>query len=133
METPEQRSRTMRAVKGCDTQPERAVRRLIHGMGFRYRLHRADLPGKPDIVLPSRRKAIFVHGCFWHGHECRRGNRMPKNNREYWSRKIGRNRERDRATQAALAETGWQVAVIWECEIRERAVLVERLTRFLNT
>jgi DNA mismatch endonuclease, patch repair protein len=132
METPEQRSRTMRAVKGRDTQPERTVRKLLYSMGFRYRLNRADLPGKPDIVLPKHRKVIFVHGCFWHGHQCRRGNRMPKNNREYWSKKIGRNRERDQAAQTALIEQGWQVAVLWECEIRQGEVLKEQLNAFLK-
>lgn len=122
----------MRAVKGRDTEPERAVRRLIHGMGFRYRLNRADLPGKPDIVLPGRRKVIFVHGCFWHGHKCRRGNRMPKNNREYWSQKISRNRERDRAARAALKEKGWRVATVWECELKRGERLRKRLNTFLS-
>ena len=85
----------MRAVKSHDTKPELLVRRAIHCMGYRYRLHRKDLPGKPDVVFPSRKKIIFVHGCFWHGHDCARGARMPKSNRSYWVSKISRNRERD--------------------------------------
>ena len=92
--TSELRSRTMRAVKGRDTKPEMAVRRLLHRMGYRYRLHRKELPGRPDIVFGSRRKVIFVHGCFWHGHSCKRGNRLPKTNAEYWQTKIARNVER---------------------------------------
>lgn len=122
----------MRAVKGRDTGPERVVRRLVHGMGFRYRLHRAGLPGKPDLVLPGRRKVIFVHGCFWHGHDCPRGGRVPKHNRDYWTRKIGRNRERDRAAQAALLEQGWRVAVVWECELKQADELRRRLHAFLK-
>src|SRR5205814_5907334 len=94
-ETPEQRSRIMRAVKGRDTAPEMTVRRIVHGMGYRYRLHRKDLPGKPDLVFPRDHKVIFVHGCFWHGHDCQRGARAPKMNADYWSTKIARNRNRD--------------------------------------
>ena len=90
-----QRSATMRAVKGKDTKPELLVRRLVHGMGYRYRLHRKDLPGKPDLTFAGRRRVIFVHGCFWHGHDCARGARVQKNNRDYWLGKIGRNRGRD--------------------------------------
>lgn len=92
----------MRAVKGRDTGPELAVRRMLHARGYRYRLHRKDLPGKPDMTFPSRRKVVFVHGCFWHGHSCPRGARMPKTNADYWRAKIGRNRERDEAQRAAL-------------------------------
>ena len=92
----------MRRVKGSGTTPELALRRLIWGLGGRYRLNRKDLPGKPDIVLPGRRLAIFVHGCFWHGHDCARGARVPKANRDYWTGKIGRNRARDAKTRAAL-------------------------------
>ena len=127
----EQRSRTMRAVKGRDTKPEMAVRRLLHRLGYRYRLYRADLPGKPDLVFPVRRKTIFVHGCFWHGHDCKRGARVPKNNRAYWVRKISRNRERDCANRKLLGDDGWDSLVVWECEI-EPAALTERLRRFLG-
>ena len=115
--TSEQRRRTMRAVKGKNTGPEMAVRRLVHGMGYRYRLHRKSLPGKPDLVFATRRKVIFVHGCFWHGHACKRGDRSPRTNRGYWTRKIARNRERDQEHLAALHADKWQALVIWECEV----------------
>jgi DNA mismatch endonuclease (patch repair protein) len=128
---PEKRSAVMRRVKGKDTAPERVVRRLIWRLGGRYRLHRADLPGKPDIVLPGRRLAVFVHGCFWHGHHCARGARVPKANRDYWLGKVGRNRTRDAASRAALAAAGWRVETIWECELKDRAALEARVRRLL--
>lgn len=131
-ETAEQRSRVMRAVKSADTGPELAVRRLAHHMGYRFRLHRDDLPGKPDMVFVGLRKIIFIHGCFWHGHECKRGNRIPTNNREYWLRKIGRNRERDRAASAALEKLGWEVKILWECEIADHGAILKDLRRFLD-
>jgi DNA mismatch endonuclease (patch repair protein) len=131
-ETPEQRSRIMRAVKGADTTPELVVRRLVHAMGYRYRLHRADLPGKPDLVFPRLRKVIFVHGCFWHGHDCARGARMPKANADYWRAKIGRNRIRDAAHLSALEADHWRVAVIWECELKELKPVRKRLIAFLR-
>lgn len=121
------RSATMRAVKSRDTVPEKRVRSALHAMGLRFRLHRADLPGRPDVALPRRRLAIFVHGCFWHGHDCRRGARPPKANAAYWRAKIDRNRDRDRAAAQALAALGWRVAIIWECEIRDEAALRARL------
>jgi DNA mismatch endonuclease, patch repair protein len=120
--TPEQRSRVMARVKGKDTSPELKVRRLLHRLGARFRLHRKDLPGAPDIVLPSRKLAIFVHGCFWHGHDCARGSRVPKQNRDYWLAKVGRNRERDAASRAALQALGWRVETIWECELKDPAL-----------
>ncbi|MFZ5931884.1 MAG: very short patch repair endonuclease [Pseudomonadota bacterium] len=126
------RRRTMQAVKSKDTAPEMAVRRMAFAMGCRYRLHRKDLAGKPDLVFASRRKVIFVHGCFWHGHDCRRGARTPKTNRDYWQAKIARNRARDGATRVALAEAGWEVLTIWECETREPNVLRNTLSRFLK-
>lgn len=123
----------MRAVKSQDTTPEMVVRRLVHGLGFRYRLHRRDLPGKPDIVLPGRRKVVFVHGCFWHGHECKRGARPPKENADYWGPKIARNAERDNAHVTALQQAGWEVLTVWECEtkVRDREALERRLLAFL--
>ncbi len=127
-----ERSRIMRAVKDRDTAPEMMVRRLIFSMGYRYRLHRKDLPGKPDLVFPHRRKVIFVHGCFWHGHDCRRGARVPKNNREYWERKIARNRERDGQHTADLGRSGWAILIIWECQIRETSVCAEQIREFLE-
>ena len=131
-ETPEQRSRIMRAVKGADTTPELAVRRLAHGMGFRFRLHRKDLPGKPDLTFPRLRKVIFVNGCFWHGHDCARGARIPVQNRDYWTRKVARNVERDRNAQSALQRLGWKSLVVWECEIRDQDRLRRALRRFLG-
>lgn len=112
-----QRSATMRAVKSRDTKPEIEVRSLLHRNGYRFRLHRKDLPGKPDIVFPSRHKVVFVHGCFWHGHSCRRGERIPKNNRDYWVDKIRGNVERDAFNLKQLTEQGWQAFVVWECQI----------------
>lgn len=107
----------MRRVKGKDTTPELEVRRLLTRMGLRYRLHRADLPGKPDIVMPGRKLAIFVHGCFWHGHDCRLF-KWPQTRPEFWRDKIGRNRSNDEKSRAALLAAGWRVAVVWECALR---------------
>ena len=129
--TPEDRARVMRAVKGKDTKPEMIVRRLAHALGYRFRLHRKDLPGKPDLVFPGRRKVIFVHGCFWHGHECARGSRQPKQNAEYWRNKIARHVERDADNLQALERLGWQTQVIWECEMKDRDALADRLRAFL--
>jgi len=123
----EKRSAVMRRVRSLDTGPERRVRKILTGLGLRYRLHRADLPGKPDIVLAGRRLAIFVHGCFWHGHGCARGARIPKQNQDYWLAKIGRNRERDRASLEALTDAGWRVEVVWDCELRDLPGLTRRL------
>jgi DNA mismatch endonuclease (patch repair protein) len=124
---PAKRSQVMARVKGRDTKPEMQVRRLLTAMGVRYRLHRKDLPGAPDIVMAGRRLAIFVHGCFWHGHDCARGARVPKQNRDYWLAKIGRNRARDERTQAELAAMGWTPLVLWECELKDEAALRVRL------
>jgi DNA mismatch endonuclease, patch repair protein len=131
MESTAQRSQTMKAVKSRDTGPEMVVRRLVFSMGYRYRLHSAKLPGKPDLVFAGRRKVIFVHGCFWHGHDCARGKRTPKSNTEYWLHKITRNRKRDAENTAKLVATGWQVLVIWECTLKDRDVLVDNLRAFL--
>ena len=128
---PEKRSAVMRQVKGRDTSPELAVRRLLWSLGARYRLHRASLPGKPDIVLPGRRLAVFVHGCFWHGHDCARGARVPKANRDYWTGKVARNRTRDTANVAALTAAGWRVETVWECELKDRPALEARLRGWL--
>ena len=125
--SPEKRSSVMRQVKGKGTAPERRVRALLTGLGLRYRLHRKDLPGAPDIVLPGRRLAILVHGCFWHGHDCRRGARVPKQNRDYWIGKIGKNRARDERTQAELTAMGWTALVVWECELKDEPALKARL------
>jgi DNA mismatch endonuclease (patch repair protein) len=125
--TPEKRSQVMRQVKGKGTAPELRVRRLLWAMGLRYRLHRRDLPGAPDIVLPGRRLAVFVHGCFWHGHDCARGARTPKQNRDYWTAKIARNRSRDERSQAGLRALGWTALVVWECELKDEAALKAKL------
>ena len=109
----------MRAVKCKDTAPEMVVRRLVHSLGYRYRLHRRDLPGKPDLVFGPRRKVIFVHGCFWHGHTCKRGNRQPKTNADYWRKKIQVNKERDKSTLEELRARGWEILVVWECETKQ--------------
>ncbi len=127
----EARSAVMRRIKARDTAPELIVRRLIWRLGGRYRLHRADLPGKPDIVLPGRRLAIFVNGCFWHGHDCPRGARTPKANHDYWVAKIDRNRARDAANTAALAADGWRVETVWECELKTLAAVESRLRAWL--
>ncbi len=117
----------MAAVKGKNTKPELIVRRALHAAGFRFRLHRRDLPGRPDIVLPRHRTAVFVHGCFWHGHDCRRG-RRPSTNVDFWGPKLDRNVERDLANQAALEAAGWQVVTIWECSLADgTARLIEDL------
>lgn len=131
-ETPAVRSATMRAVRSRDTQPEMIVRRAAHALGYRFRLHRKDLPGSPDLVFPSRRKAVFVHGCFWHGHDCARGARMPKANAEYWAAKIGRNRARDARVQGELVALGWETLTIWECELRPAGQPARSLTAFLD-
>lgn len=131
-EDPAQRSRIMRRVKSQDTGPEMRVRRLAHSMGYRYRLHAKDLPGKPDLVFRRRRAVIFVHGCFWHGHDCPRGARVPKNNRDYWLAKVARNVARDQRHRAELESNGWRVLVLWECELKDEAALRETLREFLD-
>jgi DNA mismatch endonuclease (patch repair protein) len=129
---PEKRSAVMRRVKGRDTGPELAVRKALTRLGARYRLHRKDLPGHPDIVLPGRRLALFVHGCFWHGHDCARGARTPKQNRDYWLAKVARNRARDAAAAQALAAMGWRVETVWECDLKDPQALDMGLSALLT-
>ncbi len=129
---PEQRSAVMRAVKSKNTTPELAVRKAAHAAGLRFRLNRADLPGKPDLVFPASKTALFVHGCFWHGHDCPRGARIPATNRAYWQAKIARNRTRDKASLAALKKLGWRGQVIWECDTRDAAALSRLIIRKLK-
>ncbi len=131
-EPDDQRRRVMRAVKATNTGPELCVRRIAHRLGRRYRLHRKDLPGAPDLVFARDRRVIFVHGCFWHGHDCKRGARTPKTNRAYWEAKIARNVARDRASLAALADSGWRTLVIWECETKNIPFLERCIACFLN-
>lgn len=124
----------MRAVKGKDTKPEMAVRRLAHGMGYRYRLHRKDLPGRPDLAFGPRRKAIFVHGCFWHQHDddgCRRA-RLPLTRAEYWGPKLERNKERDARNVVDLGRLGWDVLVVWECWLKDVSRVSNVLEAFLG-
>lgn len=130
--TQETRSRIMRAIRAKGMRPEVAVRRLAHRLGYRFRLHRRDLPGTPDLVFPVRRKVIFVHGCFFHGHDCKYGRRKISNDPVYWGPKLARNRERDVAALSALQDSGWSTLVIWECETKDEAALAARLRAFLG-
>jgi DNA mismatch endonuclease, patch repair protein len=132
--TPERRSENMRRIKSKGMKPEMMVRRLVHRMGYRYRLHSPALPGKPDLVFARRRKVIFVHGCFWHLHSdpnCP-DRREPRSNQDYWVPKLERNRERDAEHIAALKEAGWSVLVIWECETGDLGKLARSVRAFLN-
>lgn len=128
----EKRSWIMSRVRSKDTSPEIRVRSLIHRLGYRFRLHRADLPGKPDVVFISRRKVIFVHGCFWHGHDCLRGARPPKTNVEYWRKKIAGNKQRDIKHLVELNALGWEVMTVWECDINDGRKLENALKSFLG-
>ncbi len=130
--TPEPRRRIMRAIRSRDTQPELIVRRLAHRMGYRFRLHRKDLPGRPDLVFPGKHKVIFVNGCFWHSHNCGSGARRPAQNTAYWNQKLARTTERDKAALAALTALGWEVSVFWECELQNRKAAARRLRAFLR-
>ena len=128
----EQRSENMRRIRSNDTKPELALRSMLHKLGYRFRLHRKDLPGRPDIVFPGRSKVIFVHGCFWHQHlGCREG-RMPGSRLDYWTPKLERNLVRDAATRKLLEEQGWGVLVVWECELRNSQALSKTMRQFLE-
>ena len=127
-----QKSAAMSKVRAKDTKPERVVRSLIHAMGYRFRLHRRDLPGTPDIVLPKYRKIVLVHGCFWHRHpDCPTAS-LPKTRAEFWRQKLDGNVERDKRTLELLMDAGWKVLVVWECETRDTNVLAERLSDFIE-
>lgn len=128
----ERRSANMRAIRSRGMKPEIKVRKVAHALGYRFRLHRGDLPGRPDLVFSGRRKAIFVHGCFWHQHKGCQDGRQPKSNRRYWHPKLARNVKRDGENLSALKEKGWKVLVIWECEAEDGARLRNRLRRFLG-
>lgn len=130
--SPTNRSALMARIRSKDTGPEMVVRRLLHRLGFRFRLHAKELPGKPDIVFRPRRKAVHVHGCYWHGHGCSRGGTGAKSNVEYWAPKIARNRARDEASASAMEADGWSVLTVWECETRDLVQLEARLTEFLG-
>lgn len=129
--SPEKRSAIMSAVRSEDTGPELTVRRALHRLGYRFRLHRRDLPGSPDIVFPARQKVVFVHGCFWHGHDCRWG-RLPKTRVEYWREKIEGNRLRDARNYEELEQLGWEYSITWQCELRDLDGALDRLLMFLD-
>lgn len=124
------RSDNMRAIRGKGMKPEMVVRRLVHAMGHRFRLHRNDLPGKPDLVFPSRKKVILVNGCFWHSHGCRIAH-IPKSNLHYWRSKLARNKARDRRSLRSLKAAGWRVLVVWECQVKRLPKVIRRIKRFL--
>ncbi|MCZ2153678.1 MAG: DNA mismatch endonuclease Vsr [Bryobacterales bacterium] len=131
--SPDQRSERMSRVRSRDTMPELIVRKLVHHMGFRYRLHRRDLPGNPDLVFPGRGKIIFVHGCFWHRHGVRcRLTRWPKSRLDFWKPKLEENHRRDQRNQRVLRKLGWKVMVVWECQLKETGKLAETIRRFLE-
>jgi DNA mismatch endonuclease, patch repair protein len=130
--TPEQRSRNMAAIRNKNTKPEIVVRRLLCGMGIRYRLHRSDLPGKPDIVMPGRKTAIFVHGCFFHMHNCRYGRVVPATNAEFWRTKRSGNAARDKRNAKHLRKLGWNVTTVWECETKDPEELRRGLLKLLG-
>lgn len=130
--SPERRSANMGRIRSKDTSPEIALRRLVHRLGYRFRLHRKDLPGRPDIVFPARRKIILVHGCFWHQHSgCREG-RIPGSRLDYWDAKLKRNQVRDAANRTLLEEQGWKVLVVWECELKDVTTVTQTVRRFLG-
>jgi len=130
--TPEQRRFIMQSVRTENTGPEWVVRRLLHGLGYRFRLHRRDLPGTPDIVLPRYKVAIFVHGCFWHRHDCPKG-RPPRSRPEYWLPKLDRNARRDKANMKKLDSIGWMPVVVWQCETKDPAALRVRLNEIMKS
>ncbi len=130
--TPERRSLNMSKIRAKNTSPEMMVRRIVHSMGFRYRLHVRELPGKPDLVLPRLKKIIEIRGCFWHQHEGCVESHFPKSQIEYWRPKLTKNVERDRLNESKLTSNGWTILTIWECELRNSAQTRNRLQRFLN-
>ena len=132
--TPKERSERMSRIRGKDTKPELIVRRLAHGMGYRYRLHYRNLPGIPDLVFPRLKKVLFIHGCFWHRHpdpQCKLA-RLPKSRLDFWKPKLEANRQRDIANQFKLRDLGWKILVVWECEIRDKEQLENKLVKFLG-
>jgi DNA mismatch endonuclease, patch repair protein len=128
---PAQISERMRRIRKTDTKPEFVVRRLAHAMGYRFRLYRRDLPGTPDLAFPSRNKAIFVHGCFWHQHDCALGRKQPSTNQHYWLPKLAKNVARDAEARERLAAMGWATLVIWECQTKDQRTIERALRDFL--
>ncbi|MEE7475884.1 very short patch repair endonuclease [Methylobacterium hispanicum] len=129
--TPEQRRRIMQSVGQKNTGPEIVVRRIAHALGYRFRLHRKDLPGRPDLVFPGRHKVVFVHGCYWHGHGCPKG-RLPKSKPEFWVPKIEGNKARDERAEQALVDLGWETLTLWQCETKTPEVIETKLREFLG-
>lgn len=131
---PDKRKAIMQSVKGKNSKPEKIIRSLIFNLGFRYRLHDSTLPGKPDLVFKTAKKAIFVHGCYWHRHNCKKGKSIPAVNKDFWEKKFNANRKRDKETQQKLKKMGWITLVIWECQIKQanRDRLLKRITKFLT-
>ena len=130
---PDERSRIMSLIQGKNTKPERIVRSIVHRLGYRFRLHRRDLPGTPDLVLPKLRSVIFVHGCFWHMHSCHKGRRTPVTNRKFWQEKRSANASRDRRAVRRLRRAGWRVLVVWECQLRDVDAIAKKLQMFLRS
>jgi DNA mismatch endonuclease, patch repair protein len=130
--SPDERSERMRRVRSKHTRPELALRRLVHGLGYRYRLHSRGVPGHPDLSIKKRRKAIFVHGCFWHRHSCPSGQRSPKTRVDFWNNKFAANRARDARVADELKDLGWTALIVWECELRDRGALAPRIREFLD-
>jgi DNA mismatch endonuclease, patch repair protein len=131
--TPEQRRRNMSSIRSRNTKPEILVRQLIHGLGYRFRLHGQKIPGRPDIILPKLRRVVFINGCFWHMHNCKYGRVVPKTNADFWKLKRLSNKERDRKNLRILKKQGWKVLVIWECKLKEKQKLERNLMAFLQT
>lgn len=129
---PLRRSKNMRRIRSKNTKPELVVRKIVRSLGFTgYRIHRKDIPGKPDLAWIGRKLAIYVHGCFWHGHNCKEGVRKPKSRADYWISKIERNRQRDHTQQVTIESLGWRVLVIWECELRNGNEVATRIKHFI--
>ena len=129
---PGKRGQIMAAVRSKDTTPELKIRRALHRLGYRYALHASDLPGRPDLVFRPRKKIVFVHGCFWHGHRCKKG-RRPKTNRSFWSAKADNNKARDRRVTRNLRRGGWSVLTVWQCQTKDMDKLVDKIARFLES
>ena len=130
--TARKRTAIMQAIRAKDTKPEIAVRRLTHSLGYRYKLHVSELPGKPDLVFPSRRKVMLVHGCFWHRHNCRKGRSLPSTRVKFWREKLDRNKVRDAKNRRRLRRLGWEILVIWECQVKNAPALATKIVRFLD-
>lgn len=132
--SPARRSNNMRHIRSSNTKPEITVRKILYSLGYRYRLHKKDLPGKPDLVFAKRKKIIFIHGCFWHQHNLTTclDSKIPKSNKQYWNQKLKNNAQRDIRNQMALKELGWDILIIWECEIKNDKKLIKRMQKFLS-